>query len=47
MSIFTSTDVNECLSDPCESGSSCTDGVNGYHCECRSGYHGDNCQLGP
>ena len=40
-----STEIDECLSSPCQNGS-CTDGVNGYWCNCTSGYNGTNCETG-
>ena len=39
-------DVNECGSNPCENGGTCTDVPNGYTCACSSGYTGDECQTG-
>ena len=27
-------EVDECLPGPCENGGTCTDLVNGFHCEC-------------
>jgi len=38
------TELNECLSSPCQNGGTCTDLVNGYHCACIPGYSGNNCQ---
>ena len=40
------TDINECSSNPCLNGGSCTDQVNGYACSCQSGYAGAQCQTG-
>ena len=39
-------DVNECGSNPCENGGTCTDVPNGYTCACSSGFTGDECQTG-
>ncbi|XP_035685325.1 uncharacterized protein LOC118421892 [Branchiostoma floridae] len=36
---------DECASDPCNNGGTCTDGVNGYTCDCAAGYEGDNCET--
>ncbi|KFE60923.1 FG-GAP-like repeat-containing protein [Hyalangium minutum] len=37
------TNVNECESNPCLNGGTCTDGVNGYTCACTPGYSGATC----
>ncbi|XP_063431364.1 transmembrane cell adhesion receptor mua-3-like [Mytilus trossulus] len=39
------TDINECASNPCANGGSCTDHVNRYTCSCVPGYIGSNCQT--
>lgn len=39
------TDIDECESSPCVHGN-CTDQVNGYLCECISGYTGVSCNIG-
>ena len=36
--------VDECLSNPCQNGGSCNDGVNGYMCLCADKYTGKNCE---
>ena len=33
-------DINECASDPCQNGGTCTDGVNGFTCANAAGYTG-------
>ncbi len=38
--------VDECMSEPCENGGSCSDGVNNYTCSCLPGYTGANCDTG-
>uniref|UniRef100_A0A3Q3SP49 Crumbs cell polarity complex component 2 n=1 Tax=Mastacembelus armatus TaxID=205130 RepID=A0A3Q3SP49_9TELE len=40
-------DVNipECVSDPCQHGATCLDGINQYTCLCWPGYEGENCQV--
>ena len=39
------TNVNECASNPCANGGSCTDGVNRFTCTCTSGFSGTRCQT--
>ena len=34
------TEVNECLSNPCQNNGYCTDAVNGYQCGCLDGFKG-------
>lgn len=41
--IYFFTDINECLSNPCANGGTCTDGVNMYTCACAPGYDGLQC----
>ncbi|CAG2257520.1 unnamed protein product [Mytilus edulis] len=38
-------EINECLSNPCQNGATCTDEVNGYSCGCTSGFSGVTCHL--
>ena len=39
-------DVDECLSDPCLNGATCTDLMGHYRCDCALGYDGTNCETG-
>ena len=39
-------DINDCESNPCENGGTCSDAVNGFTCECFPGYTDKNCQTG-
>ncbi len=41
-----STEVNECHSNPCQYGGTCTDQIGGYHCTCLAGFTGTECQTG-
>ena len=39
-------DINECSSNPCMNGATCTDAVNAYTCGCVAGYTGSHCETG-
>ena len=39
------TDVDECVSGPCQNGGSCVDGVDSYECNCSDGWAGENCET--
>ena len=36
-------DPDECKTNPCMHGGTCTDGENNYSCKCAPGYTGPNC----
>ena len=38
-------DNNGCNSNPCENGGTCIDEVDGYSCDCVTGYEDDNCET--
>ncbi|XP_030845526.1 protein crumbs homolog 2-like [Strongylocentrotus purpuratus] len=38
-------DIDECASQPCLNGGTCTDGVNSYSCSCATRYSGMNCSI--
>ena len=40
------TDIDECASNPCVNGGTCTDQVNGYTCACAAGWQGTDCDQG-
>ena len=40
------TEIDECISGPCENSGTCIDLVNAYECQCSVDYHGINCQFG-
>ena len=39
-------DIDDCAPSPCQNGGTCIDEVNGYKCDCASGYEGDKCEIG-
>ena len=39
-------DFDECASYPCQNGGTCTDGIDGYECNCVPGHTGVFCQTG-
>ena len=39
-------DIDECSSNPCMNGATCTDAVNSYTCACVAGYTGTHCETG-
>ena len=43
---FMLTDIDECVSAPCQNGGTCTDQINGYLCQCAPGYTDRHCQTG-
>ncbi|XP_049629341.1 sushi, nidogen and EGF-like domain-containing protein 1 [Suncus etruscus] len=38
-------DVNECASQPCQNGGTCTHGVNSFSCQCLAGFRGPTCEA--
>ena len=46
--VFPPSDVNECSSDPCVNGGSCTHGVgtDQFSCACKTGWVGERCETG-
>ena len=43
--VLLSTDINECVPDPCQNGATCVDQVGSYRCDCVAGYTGSNCET--
>ena len=39
-------DIDECSSDTCMNGGTCTGDVNSYSCTCVPGYTGEDCEIG-
>ena len=40
-----STDVDECASNPCPNGGTCTNQVGSFKCNCPEGYSGTQCNI--
>ena len=40
------TEIDECVSTPCQNGGTCLDLVDFYNCTCLAGYNGTNCEIG-
>ena len=40
------TDIDDCVSNLCQNGASCNDGIEYYDCICNPGYTGTYCELG-
>ena len=46
MGMISVADIDECSSNPCLNGATCTDAVNQYTCSCVAGYTGTHCETG-
>ena len=40
------TEIDECASNPCQNGGTCTDLLDSYTCNCIEGYIGLDCETG-
>ena len=43
---FLISEIDECDSNPCQNAVKCVDRLNGYTCDCNSGFSGPNCESG-
>jgi hypothetical protein len=41
--LFCETNIDECYTKPCSPNGECLDLINGYQCQCQSGWYGYNC----
>ena len=39
------TNIDECVSNPCESGGTCEDRINSYTCSCSDSFTGNLCET--
>lgn len=44
--IIFSADIDECLSNPCQNGATCSDAIDFYNCSCKPGHDGIHCENG-
>lgn len=44
--LYLSIDVNECLYNPCQHNSPCSNTPGSYRCDCSPGWTGQNCDSG-
>ena len=38
-------DINECLTEPCQNGGTCLDGINSFSCDCPPDFSGPTCEV--
>ncbi|KAL8561778.1 hypothetical protein ACOMHN_010712 [Nucella lapillus] len=44
---FCETNINDCLSNPCQHGGNCSDKLNDFGCSCPTGFSGNRCETRP
>lgn len=37
--------IDECASNPCQNGGTCSDAIDSFHCRCQFGYQGQTCSV--
>lgn len=40
------TDIDECASNPCQNGGTCSNNINSFSCSCPEHVHGTMCEYG-
>ena len=45
LQLFLFTAINQCASNPCLNGASCSNEANGFVCKCKPGFYGDLCET--
>ena len=43
--IFTFSDIDDCMETPCNNNGTCIDGIASYKCECPLGFEGQDCET--
>ena len=38
-------DIDECVSLPCQNSGTCLDGIDAYYCDCADGFTGSTCAV--
>jgi len=44
--VFLEPDIDDCKTNACQNGATCTDSLADYNCSCSLGYAGKNCNVG-
>ena len=39
--MLTFSEIDECISNPCDTNAECKDAINSYTCKCKEGFTGD------
>lgn len=46
VSVYFSSDINDCVNHTCQNGAPCVDGIDSYSCNCTAGFTGAYCETG-